>query len=75
MMTYQATKNNDDLTISSVEPPLFKGIHLSTLLSDLHLKKLSVISVSIKPGAIELHLIFLEPNSKAVDFVKPLISS
>ena len=30
--------------------------------------KLSVISVLIKPGAITLHLIFLDPNSSAIDF-------
>ena len=35
--------------------------------------KLSVISVLIKPGAITLHLIFLDPSSKAIDFEKPII--
>jgi hypothetical protein len=31
------------------------------------------MSVSINPGAIALHLIFLDPNSNAIDFVNPFI--
>ena len=35
--------------------------------------KLSVISVLINPGAITLHLIFLDPSSIAIDFENPII--
>ena len=58
--------------ISEGFPPLFNGIeslHSCTTFSS----KTSVISVSIKPGAITLHLIFLEPNSSAMDFENPII--
>ena len=53
-------------------PPLFKGIslrHCSITFSS----SFSVISVSIKPGATTLLLIFLDPNSKATDLEKPKI--
>ena len=52
-------------------PPRFIGIelrHSSTALGSIA----SVISVSINPGAIALHLIFLDPNSSATDFVNPI---
>ena len=56
--------------MSSVLPSLFKGISFFND-SFASWSKNSVISVSIKPGAIEFTLIFLEPNSFASDFVKP----
>ena len=61
-------KHNSDT--SSTIPALFRGID-SIHLSNSPEPSLLVISVSIKPGAIALHLIFLEANSSAIDFVKP----
>ena len=58
--------------ISEGFPPLFKGIeflHSSTTFSS----NTYVISVSINPGAITLHLIFLDPSSKAIDLENPII--
>ena len=63
-------KNKHKLATSSTVPPLFKGIPLRHCLM-VSSVSFSVISVSIKPGAIALHLIFLEANSSAIDFVKP----
>ena len=65
-------KNRTQLATSSGFPPRFKGIPLthSAFTSSL---RLYVISVSIKPGAMALQRMFLEPNSFATDFVKPII--
>ena len=58
--------------MSSGLPPRFNGI-LSLQPCTVFSSNLAVISVSIKPGAITLVLIFLEPNSKAIDLENPII--
>jgi len=35
--------------------------------------RVSVISVSINPGAMAFDLMFLDPSSRATDLVKPMI--
>ena len=58
--------------MSSGLPPRLSGMpfrHPSTTSSG----KLAVISVSIKPGAITLERMLRDPNSKAMDFEKPMI--
>ena len=67
-------KNTVALAISSVLPPRFNGmlsLHPCTVASS----KPAVISVSIKPGAITLQRMLREPNSKAVDLLKPIIAA
>ena len=67
-------KNNEVFATSSTLPPRCSGIwllHCSTV-SDV---RACVISVSIKPGAIALDLIFLDPNSNAMDLVNPIIAA
>ena len=64
-----AAKKRQALATSSGEPPRFSGMparHWATTSSG----SLSVISVSINPGAITFDLMFLEPNSSAIDFEK-----
>ena len=65
-------KNTQTFPISLGLPPRFNGIELYQDLS-VSSDKFLVISVSMKPGATTLHLIFLEPSSNAIDFVKPII--
>ena len=66
-------KNNATSEIFSVDPVLFNGIFC---FHDFKTSSgnLSVISVSMKPGAITLHLIFLDPSSNAIDLEKPMIA-
>ena len=63
-------KNDTAFVISSTIPNLFKGI-VFIILFLASLFKNEVISVSMNPGAIELTVMPLEPNSFASDFVKP----
>ena len=65
-------KNKHKLATSSTVPPLFRGIPLRHCFM-VSSGSFSVISVSIKPGAMTLVLILREPNSKAIDFEKPII--
>ena len=67
-------RNNETFATSFALPFLLSGI-LWAHSSILSFPSALVISVSIKPGAIELHLIFLDPSSRAVDFVNPLIAA
>ena len=65
-------RNTVVFATSSAVPPRFKGmlsLHPATTFGS----NASVISVSMNPGAIALLRIFLEPNSKATDFVNPMI--
>ena len=65
-------KKTHTLATSSGVPPLFKGIASLQPLTTSSFN-FAVISVSMKPGAIALHRILREPNSNAIDFVKPFI--
>ena len=65
-------KNMHTLATSDGLPDLLRGIlFIQSSVTDSD--NLSVISVTIKPGAMTLHLIFLEPSSSAIDFEKPII--
>ena len=65
-------RNKQRFATSSGLPPLLRGISSIHLFTISSLNSL-VISVSIKPGAITFDLMFLEPNSKAIDLEKPII--
>ena len=60
------------LATSAGVPPLLRGIEFLQF-SIIFSSNFLVISVSIKPGAITLQRIFLEPNSNAIDYENPII--
>ena len=64
-------KNKQAFATSTVVPPRFNGI-VSLQPCTTSSLSLAVISVSIKPGAIALQRMFLDPNSKATDLVNPI---
>ena len=64
-------RNKTACAISSGFPILFNGI-LSNNSSFEFNGRLSVISVSIQPGAMQLTVIPLDPTSLATDWVRPL---
>ena len=65
-------KKTHTLATSLGLPDLLRGMFLiQSAVTDSD--NLSVISVTINPGAITLQRIFLEPSSRAIDFEKPII--
>ena len=65
-------KNTQASAMSFGVPPRFNGMpsrHVFTVASSNY----EVISVSINPGAITLHLMFREPSSRATDLENPII--
>ena len=71
-LVLQEARNKVRFATSSTVPPRFNGI-ASLQPCTIFSSRLAVISVSIKPGAIALQRIFLDPNSRAIDLVKPII--
>ena len=65
-------KNKQQFATSSGFPALFNGIFCIQVFTTSS-PSAPVISVSIKPGAMALHRMFLEPNSCAIDLVKPIM--
>ena len=63
-------RNETNFETSSALPNLFSGMLFKSLFFSFSLIY-EVISVSINPGAIQLTVIFLDPNSFAKDLVNP----